>query len=119
IIVKRNTSKKKIVKISQLKKAVPKLLDEMEKELFKNAEKFIKSNIIKTDSLKGILELVNSKKIALAPMCSNINCEDILKEKTKGAKILNIPFKQPELKDKKCIICNKKADYTCYIGKSY
>ncbi len=118
IVVKRNTLQKKAVKISQLKKIIPKLLDEIQSELFKTAENLMKNNIVDANNFKDILKLLENKKIVLAPICSNVDCEDNLKEKT-GAKVLNIPLKQPNLKGKKCIICNKDANYVAYIGKSY
>lgn len=119
IVVKRNTSQKKEVKISQLKKVIPQLLDEIQKELYKSAEKLMKDNIVSANSFKDVLKLINNNKIVLAPLCSNIECEDNLKDKTGGAKVLNIPPEQSNLKGKKCIICNKDANYIAYIGKSY
>ncbi|MCX6712059.1 MAG: hypothetical protein NT139_03420, partial [Candidatus Woesearchaeota archaeon] len=107
------------VKISQLKKVIPQLLDEIQKELYKSAEKLMKDNIISANNLKDTLKLINNNKIVLAPLCSNIECEDNLKDKTGGAKVLNIPPEQSNLKGKKCIICNKDANYIAYIGKSY
>ncbi|MAG19982.1 proline--tRNA ligase [archaeon] len=118
VVVKRNTSKKYTIKISQLTKEIPKLLDEMQNELYEKAEKLLKSNIVKTDNYKDIIKLIKNKKLILAPMCINEECEDQLKDKT-TAKVINIPLEQPSLENKKCIICNKQADYIGYIGKSY
>jgi prolyl-tRNA synthetase len=118
IVVKRNTLQKKAVKISQLKKVIPKLLDEIQNELYKKAEKLMKDNIVNSNNFKDTLKFINDKKIVLAPLCSSTECEDNLKDKT-GAKVLNILLQQQNIKDKKCIICNKQADYLAYIGKSY
>ena len=63
---------------------------------------------------------VDGKKIAFAPLCNSRDCEDKLKFESGGAKVLNIPEKQPsELGKSKCVICGAKADYLAYIGKSY
>lgn len=118
IVIKRNNLQKKAIKISQLKKIIPKLLDKIQKELYQTAEKLMKDNMASANNFKDTLKLINNNKIVLAPMCSNTNCEDNLKDKT-GAKVLNIPLQQPNLKGKKCIICNKEANYIAYIGKSY
>jgi len=118
IIVKRNTGEKTTIKISQLKDIIPKLLDEIQNELYEKAEKLLKSNITKTENYKELIKLINNKKLILAPMCLNEKCETQLKDKT-TAKIINIPFEQPSLKNKKCIICKKQANYWGYVGKSY
>ena len=65
-----------------------------------------------------VKKIIKSKKIALAPMCSSIKCEDDVKFKTDGAKTLNIPFEQPK-NPGNCISCNKPANYLVRIGKSY
>jgi hypothetical protein len=52
-------------------------------------------------------------------MCKSKECEDILKADTNGAKVLFIDPENESVKGKKCIICNKNADYWVYIGKSY
>ncbi|MFH1500466.1 MAG: proline--tRNA ligase [archaeon] len=117
-IVKR-TGQKSAVKISELKKKVPKLLQEIHNELYKNAEKLLKTSITKADSMDELKKAIKDKKIALAPLCSNPECEDWIKAKTVGAKTLNIPLTQPSLNGKKCIYCKKQAAYLIHIGKSY
>ena len=67
------------------------------------------------DELK---ETLNKKKIALSPWCETTECEDLIKDQTGGAKILNIPFKQPK-KIEKCVWCKKEGKKVAYIGKTY
>ena len=118
-IVKRNDSKKLFVKLTSLKKEIPKLLEEIQKELYKNAEKLLNSNTEKTDKKKDMIQFIKNKKMVLVPMCSSEKCEDILKDETSGAKTLFIDPKGNSVKDRKCIICDNKADYWVYIGKTY
>jgi prolyl-tRNA synthetase len=66
-----------------------------------------------------LMKAIKNKKIALTPLCSNLECEDYIKDKTGGAKTLNMPFKQPSLEDKKCVWCGKPASYIVYVAKSY
>jgi len=110
---------KSIIKLSQLKKQIPKILDQIHNKLYKKADKLLKSSITKVDSLQELIKAIKEKKIALTPLCKNQECEDWIKEKTGGAKTLNMPLKQPNLKGKTCVNCNKPADYLIYIGKSY
>ncbi|MFH1608336.1 MAG: proline--tRNA ligase [archaeon] len=119
ILVKRTTGEKQEIKIKDLEKTVPKLLEEIQKELYDNAKKLLESNIEKTEDKKELIKLIKNKKIVIAPLCNSLECEDILKSETGGAKTLFIDPKNTSVKNKKCIICNKQADYWVYIGKSY
>lgn len=119
IVVKRNDNKKIEIKIKDLDKKIPELLNEIQKELFEKAEQLLKSSITQKDNIEELKKAIKNKKIALVPMCKKAECEDWIKEKTGGAKTLNIPEKQPEIKNKKCIWCKKPADYWVYVGKSY
>ncbi len=119
IIVQRTNGKKKIVKLTELKQKIPKLLEQIQNQLYKDAENLLQSSIKKANNLEETQSVIKNKKIALVPLCDNNKCEKILKEKTSGAKTLNIPLKQPSIKGKKCILCGKQADYFVYVGKSY
>ena len=118
VVVRRDTFEKKSIKISDLKKEVPIILEDIQKNLFKKAEKLLKDNIIPVKNLKELESAIKNKKIALTPMCSSRECEDDLKFKTAGAKVLNISEDQPKTKGN-CVLCNKPADYIARVGKSY
>jgi len=91
----------------------------MQKELFKKANELLQKNLSKAESLQDAIKKINQKKAVLVPLKNSKDVEDILKEKTKGAKTLNRPMSQPKIKGKKCIISGEQADYWVYIGKSY
>jgi translation initiation factor 2B subunit (eIF-2B alpha/beta/delta family) len=112
--------KKKVsVKIKKIEEYINNELRKMQETLFKKAQKLLNDNINKADNLKDAIRKINGKKIVLVPLKNSSNVEEILKEKTKGAKTLNIPEKQPKIKGKKCIISGEQADYWVYVGKSY
>ena len=118
VVARRDNGEKQSIKISKLEKEVPKILNDIQKSLFKKAKKLLKDSIVDAKNLKEVNSIIKDKKIAFIPLCNSEECEDTLKFKTEGAKTLNIPDKQP--KDKgKCVVCNKKADYFVYVGKSY
>ena len=119
IVVKRNDNKKIFIKLSQLKKEIPKILDNIQDELYSKAESALKKATTKADSIEELKLAINKKQIALVPLCKKQECEDIIKEKTNGIKTLNMPLEQPSLKNKKCIECKQQADYLVYMGKSY
>jgi len=118
-IVKRNDSKKLEIKINSLKKEIPKLLEQIQAELYANAKKLLNSNTEKTENKKQMIQLIKDKKMVLVPMCSSEKCENVLKDETGGAKTLFIDPKGSSVKNSKCIICNKPAEYWVYVGKTY
>ena len=117
VVVRRDTNKKIRIKISQLKKEIPKLLDDIQDNLFKKAQKFIKNSITEPNNWNDFKNSIKNKKLIKAAHCSSKECEEIIKDET-GAKILVIPFEQNK-KLEKCIKCDKKAKYLAYFAKSY
>jgi len=118
IVVRRDTLKKQEIQISELETEIPKILDNIQKSLFERSKKIFNSKTELTKSLEELKTTIKNKKIGIAPLCSSIKCENDLKPKTGGAKTIFIDSKK-KIKSEKCVICNKKADYFVYVGKSY
>jgi prolyl-tRNA synthetase len=119
LIKVRIEKEKKEIKIKDLKKEIPKLLETMQKTLYENAEKNLKENIKKTEDKKELFKLVKEKKLVKVPLCNDTECEEYIKSETNGAKILFIDPENESVKNKKCIYCNKQANYWAYVGKTY
>ena len=105
------------VKVARLKKEVGKVLDDIQAGLLNRAEKLLKDNVVSVGSFAGLKKVIDSKKIALVSLCSSVDCEDELKFKTNGAKVLNIDSGKKI--SGKCVVCSKGADYVGRVGKSY
>ena len=118
VLVRRDSGKKEIVKIKDLGEKVDKFLEEMQSNMLNKAEKTLKEAIVKCESLAEIKKAVENKKIAFAPLCYKEDCENVLKYECGGVKVLNIPEKQDN-KLGKCVVCDGKAEYLAYVGKSY
>lgn len=119
VLVRRDNCEKQVVKIADLKKVVPKILDEIQAGLLKKASKMLEESLIEVKDLGEVKDAIKNKKIALAAHCGEIDCEEDLKAKT-GAKVLNIPFEQGKNLDKAlCVVCGNQASYVARIGKSY
>ncbi|MDD5651243.1 MAG: proline--tRNA ligase [Candidatus Nanoarchaeia archaeon] len=117
VIVRRDNSKKEIVKITELKKKIPKLLDEIQNDLLNNSINKLKESMKKAKDMPELIKNINDKKVSIAEWCDNPECEDYIKTKTNGAKIIGI---NESIKTTgNCIYCNKKAKYTIYISKTY
>lgn len=119
VVYRRDTGKKVNMKVSDLAKKIPALLDEIQENLFKKAQQLLFDNLVEVETLEDLKDEIDAKKIVLAPLCSAKECEEKLKFETGGAKVLNIPFSQPDLLDKKCVVCGAKAEYFAHVGKSY
>lgn len=117
IVARRDTGKKEIIKISDLSKKIPAMLDEMQKSLLEKSKKAFKEKIARAKTIDELKKIIDDKKIGLVPLCKNIECEDWMKSDTKGAKALFIA--EDKIKDERCIICKKPAFYMVYAGKSY
>jgi prolyl-tRNA synthetase len=117
MIVKRNTGEKIPTKITELKKQIPKILEQIQKELYERAEKLLNSSIKKTEDKKELIKFIQDKKIVKVPLSNSEKVEKILKDETGGAKTLWIDSEK--IKKEKCIISGKPANYWVYVGKTY
>lgn len=117
ILVRRDTNEKQKIKLMLLEKKIKLMLEDIQNSLFNRAKKILKENLAEAETIQDLEKGIQNKKITLTPLCNSRECEDNLKFKTNGAKVLNIPEKQP--KKAKCIMCSKDSDYWAYIGKSY
>ncbi len=117
ILVRRDNNAKEIIKLSQLKKKVAETLEEIQVDLLSKARKHLKDSTVKVKNLKELVAAINDKKLVKAGWCGEEKCEETIKEKADGAKILCIPFKKHDISA--CVACNKKAKEPVYIAKSY
>ncbi|MBU4456465.1 MAG: proline--tRNA ligase [Nanoarchaeota archaeon] len=118
VLVRRDTGEKKIVKISEIKTIAPKMLDDIQKNLFNKAKKFMDSNIVEVENFKDFVKAIKDKKMVKAQWCNNPVCEEKIKDKMGGAKSLNIPFVQLKISGK-CVCCDEKAKVVALFAKSY
>ena len=117
ILVRRDTGKKEIVKLSALNKKIKTTLEEIQKNLFQKAKEFMDKNTVSAKSISHAKTLIAQGKIVEADWCGNPKCEEDIKDKTNGAKTLNMSeTKKPKTK---CFNCGKPAQTVVYIAKSY
>jgi prolyl-tRNA synthetase len=117
-IIKRNNFEKIKVRLKDLKKQIPQIIEKMQKEMYSSAEKILYSNIEETENKKELIDKIKGKKMVIVPLCNNPECEDYIKSDTGGAKTLFIDSTRKNI-NKKCIICGKPAKYFVYVGKTY
>ncbi len=119
MVSRRDTSTKEKIAIKDLKKKIPIILEDIQKSMFIKSKKVLEEKIEKADNFEDLKKVIENKKVAISPMCKNEKCEETLKFETKGAKALFIDEKNKVKPTTKCIICNQKAEYNLYIGKTY
>ena len=112
-----HTGKKDFVKLSELKKKISKELESMQKDLLDNAKKQRDDMIVGVKEFHELTKAIKDKKIAKTMWCNALECEDLIKDKTNGAKIVTIPF--DEKPKGKCVHCTKPAKHEVYVAKSY
>lgn len=138
--VRRDTGAKSEVAIPDLATAVPALLEQIQADMLAKASKdFSEHKKIITD-WADFVPALNAKNVCLIPHCATEECEDQIKENSKGnavegqevdvrapsmgAKSLCIPFEQPEglsEGETKCVNpkCGKMAECWIMFGRSY
>ncbi len=119
VLVRRDTGEKNFVKTEDLKKKVPKILEDIQKNLLEKARKIIKDKTITAKKWGDVVKSIREKKLVKMPFCGQEECEDWIKDKTGGANSRCSPFDEKLKKGVKCLQCGKKARYTAYFSKSY
>lgn len=119
IVVRRNDREKSIIKIDELVKEIPKILDKMQNDMYEMAKKHLDSHIYSATSLDEMKKIGESKIGFIKAMwCGNSECEDQIKAFTNGFGSRCIPNEQVKISNK-CVCCGKEAKHLVIWGKSY
>ncbi|MCD4666883.1 proline--tRNA ligase [archaeon] len=114
VLFRRDNHKKENVGFVNLQKKVEVVLEDIQNNLFKKAQDFIKKNTVEVKTLKDFEKATKENKLIKTYWCG---CdEDKIKDEY-GVKILTIPFDQPKKKNK-CIFTGKEGNLV-YMAKSY
>jgi len=116
--VRRDTGEKIPIAEENLKSGIKKILVSIQKHLYRKAEKSLKENIIKAKTWDSFVKGIEDKKFVKALHCGNAECEAKIKEELQATNRV-IPFKQPNLENKKCVKCGSKAKYLAYFARNY
>jgi prolyl-tRNA synthetase len=116
VVARRDSGKKEFVKIKDLSKKIPEILDQMQKDMLSKAKKFLKSQIVEVKNWGEFVKGIKEKKIVKTSWCNESECEDLIKDKADGATSRCII---EEKASGKCPQCGKKAKVVIYFSKSY
>jgi len=117
-LARRDTFEKLVVKDEEVIETVQKLLDDIQRNLFNKAKKFLEEKITTVKSLDEFKDVLKSKGgFIRACWCASRRCEEKIKEET-GATVRVIPFEKEE-PFSNCIYCGGEAKRIAYFARSY
>jgi len=120
VVARRDTGEKIVIKDSQLIKSLRKILEEIQSNLIKKADKFFKENLHEAkdfETLKKILE--ERGGFVRVNWCGSKECADYIKAETAGGTVRGTLFGKNEKVFGKCVWCKKEAKEVVYVAKSY
>jgi len=121
-IFRRDKDQKETIKRKDLLKYIEKTSKEIDSNLIKQADKLFDNNLINTKTKAEIKKVIDSGKIARCGFCSvnkdGEKCAEVIEKET-GAEVRGTKLNEENKDFSKCIICNKKANHTVYVAKSY
>ena len=115
-IARRDTGEKSSLPISDLEAQIPKLLEEIQNNMFNEAKKYLETNTHTVDTYDEFKEKIKNNGMILAHWCGSSECETKIKEDTK-ATIRCISFEYTK-EDGKCIACDKASKRKIHFAKA-
>ncbi|HLS34799.1 MAG TPA: proline--tRNA ligase [Bacillota bacterium] len=118
VLVRRDTGEKEFVSFADLEKRLPQLLEEIQQNLYDQADEHRKKMTHSATNMKEFQETLEEKSGYIKAMwCGSENCEEGIQDET-GATSRCIPFEQEKL-DNKCVYCEEEADTLVYWARAY
>lgn len=125
VLARRDTGEKITVSLDQVVDLVPKILEEIQENMFRKAVEFRTANshldVGNLDELKGHIAAAEGSDSltgwVLAGWCGSAECEATVKEETKFT-TRNIPDNPPATKPV-CITCGGESKHTVWFARAY
>ncbi len=118
VLVRRDNGKKEVIKMKELENMVPKVLEQIQKDLLERAQKVLNDSTHAVSSYADFRKVMENKRgFIKTGWCGGLDCEDKVQEDT-TATLRVIPFEQPKSAGE-CVKCGKKAKQLVYWAKSY
>ncbi len=115
VIVRRDNGVKEIVSEKDVVKRVKEILDDIQKNLYLNARKFLDSRIDSARDLSQLGKKLDEGKIVKVFMKDDIKIEEKLKEKT-GA---NSRIIEEQAVEGVCVVSGEKTKTLAYVARNY
>ena len=120
VLVRRDLRTKTPAPLDGLPGRVAVVLEEIQAQLFHEAETFLKENTHDAETAEEFKDIMENKRgFVRALWCGNQACEDKIKEETM-ATIRVIPFGHEHGERKgRCVSCGRDADTLAFFARSY
>lgn len=117
-LVRRDTGEKLIIKAEVLKVQVQDILEQIQKNLYQRAQKFLKENTHEAQTYEEFKKIMETKRgFIWAFWCEGSECEAKIKQETKATtRLLPLDAKK---EDGKCIYCSTKAVHRWLFAQAY
>jgi prolyl-tRNA synthetase len=109
---------KRTLALAGLRESVPALLEEIQRDLYDQADRRLRENIRPVDGYEDFQSILEARGGFLqAHWCGNAACEARVKEETK-ATIRCIPLEEPR-EEGSCLICGGASPRRVYFARAY
>ncbi|MCX8179557.1 MAG: proline--tRNA ligase [Candidatus Aenigmarchaeota archaeon] len=117
VVFRRDKMCREVIEEKGLERKIEHLIEDVQKNLFEKAKKFLEANTFEVNTFDGFKEIIEKGGFVKAKWCGEIECEKSIKEKT-TATVRVIPFDEKSVKGV-CTHCGKEAKHVAYFAKSY
>ncbi len=119
VVVRRDTGEKTFLPLEGLKGRIDALLEQMQKDMYEKARAAMDACIVEVKDWKAFLDAAGKKRLIKTSFCGEPDCEQAIKEETKGVTSRNIPLKEEKLIAGKCVHCTRPAKYNVFFSRAY
>lgn len=120
VLVRRDDGKKIVVKENDLNDSVKDILEDMQLNIRKKAEKFFNNHLSEAKTFNELEKILTIKGgIVRTNWCGKVECAENIKSKTNGGTIRGTLFGKEEKPKGNCVWCGKESKFVVYIAKQY
>ncbi len=120
IIVRRDTGEKQPIPMLKVYVKSKSLLKDMQKNLRKKADIYMKNSIHKSKTMKSLKDTLREKGgFVRLHWCGSEECADYIKAETDGGTIRGTRMGMKENESGKCIYCKKDTNNIVYVARQY
>lgn len=119
VALRKNIKDKRIVKMDDLAKTIPLLLQEIDDDLFATAESFMHKNMHKMHDYDAFKKQLSEEIPGFieAPWCGHTPCEQAIQDETKAT--VRVLSEKSPAKNAHCVRCKEKAEFLGFFAKAY
>ena len=118
VLTKRVNGEKTTESIQQIEEEIPGVLKQIHEAMYEKALASLNARIVDVETVEELDKALEKGGYARMAFCGSIECEDRIKEITRGGTARCIYSEEVE-DGKVCPVCGKKANIVAYFAKAY